>query len=120
MKIIAIATENGMVCPHFGHAPEFSFVEIEGDSIKNITVETSPGHGHGTLPPYISEKGASVVISGGMGKGATDAFDELNIETITGASGSIESVASEYISGNLVSTGETCTAHEHSHECGNH
>lgn len=118
--IIAIASEGNMVAGHFGHCPNFNLVEVENNEIKNIKSIPNPGHKPGFLPNFLNEQGANVIISGGMGGGAVQIFNEKSIEVIVGVQGNIEEVVSEYLKGNLVSTGSICNKHEHHDECGNH
>ncbi|HSR03718.1 MAG TPA: NifB/NifX family molybdenum-iron cluster-binding protein, partial [Proteiniclasticum sp.] len=67
---------------------------------------------------FLNEKGVNVVISGGMGSGAINIFNEKNIEVIVGATGNAESAAIAYLMGNLKSTGSVCHEHQHHDECG--
>ncbi|HPU69655.1 MAG TPA: NifB/NifX family molybdenum-iron cluster-binding protein, partial [Acetomicrobium flavidum] len=39
-----------MVCSHFGHAPEFRLVEIDGNRVVKKEIYTNPGHAPGVLP----------------------------------------------------------------------
>lgn len=117
---VAIPSENGQVCPHFGHAPTFTIVDIEDGGIKEKTVLSSPGHQPGFLPVFLAEKGVELVIAGGMGAGAQELFVQNKIEVITGAQGLIDEVVKNYIAGKLVSTNHVCNEHEHSGECGGH
>jgi predicted Fe-Mo cluster-binding NifX family protein len=55
--------------------------------------------------------GVKVIISGGMGGGAVNIFNEKGIEVIVGARGSAEVAVKDYLEGNLQSTGTIC--HEH-------
>jgi predicted Fe-Mo cluster-binding NifX family protein len=63
--------------------------------------------------------GVKVIISGGMGGGAIEIFNEKGIEVITGASGAAETAVNNYLQGNLKSTGSVCHEHQHHDECGN-
>jgi predicted Fe-Mo cluster-binding NifX family protein len=42
-----------------------------------------------------------LLLSGGMGGGAVDIFNKLNIEVVTGANGNAENALENYLSGNL-------------------
>jgi ATP-binding protein involved in chromosome partitioning len=44
----------------------------------------SPGHEPGLLPPWLAEKGVSLVIAGGMGSRAQGLFQQNKIGVITG------------------------------------
>ena len=84
------------------------------DLIKN------PGHKPGFLPNFLNDMGVNVIISGGMGGGAVEIFNDKGIEVITGASGEAKSAVVEYLKGNLKSTGSICHEHQHHDECGEH
>lgn len=68
----------------------------------------------------LSSQGVEVVIAGGMGGGAVQIFNEKKIEVITGASGNVDVVLDEYLSGKLKSAGSICHEHQHSDSCGGH
>lgn len=63
--------------------------------------------------------GVNVIISGGMGGGAIEIFNEKGIEVNTGAKGSAEAAENSYLQGALKSTGSVCHEHQHHDECGN-
>lgn len=116
---IAVASENGMVTEHFGHCESFIIFEVENNQIiKNETIP-NPGHKPGFLPNYLNDMGVNVIISGGMGGGAIEIFNEKGIEVITGASGDAKAAATSYLQGALKSTGSVCHEHQHHDECGN-
>ena len=61
-----------------------------------------------------------VIISGGMGGGAVDIFNERGVEVIVGVQGDATAAVESYLKGELVSTGSVCHEHEHADECGEH
>lgn len=115
---IAVASENAMVTEHFGHCINFNIYETENGQITKSQSIPNPGHRPGFLPNYLNDLGVNVIISGGMGAGAIDIFNEKGIEVIVGASGSAEAAANAYLQGLLVSTGSVCHEHQHHDECG--
>lgn len=116
---IAIASENEMVTEHFGHCEIFNIFDVENNNIiKNESIQ-NPGHKPGFLPNFLNDMGVNVIISGGMGSGAIDIFNEKGIEVIIGATGNAKDVAEQYLQGNLKSTGSVCHQHQHHDECGN-
>jgi Mrp family chromosome partitioning ATPase/predicted Fe-Mo cluster-binding NifX family protein len=117
---IAVASENKMVTEHFGHCEGFMIFETENNKIVKIETIPNPGHKPGFLPNFLHDKGVNVIISGGMGGGAIEIFNEKNIEVITGAKGNAEDVVISYLKGELKSTGSVCHEHQHHDECGNH
>ena len=72
------------------------------------------------LPNFLNDMGVNVIISGGMGGGAIEIFNEKGIEVITGATGNAKAAAEKYLQGSLKSTGSVCHEHQHHDECGNH
>ncbi|MGB4440188.1 MAG: iron-sulfur cluster carrier protein MrpORP [Sedimentibacter sp.] len=116
---IAVASENGMVTEHFGHCESFSIFETENNKIVKSETIANPGHKPGFLPNFLNDMGAKVIISGGMGGGAIDIFNEKGIEVVTGAKGDAKAAAEQYLSGSLKSTGSVCHEHQHQDECGN-
>lgn len=116
---IAVASENQMVTGHFGHCENFNIYDAEDNKIVKHVSVPNPGHKPGFLPNYLHDLGVNVIISGGMGGGAVDIFNERGIEVITGATGSAEAAANSYLQGMLKSTGSVCHEHQHHDECGN-
>lgn len=115
---IAVASEGKMVTEHFGHCEGFTIFETENNQIIKSEMILNPGHRPGFLPNFLNDMGVKVIISGGMGGGAIEIFNEKNIKVIVGASGDARTAAEEYLKGNLKSTGSICHNHQHSDECG--
>lgn len=111
---VAVASEGENVTGHFGHCSNFNLYDAENGDIKAEKSVPNPGHKPGFLPNYLNDLGVNVIISGGMGGGAVDIFNEKDIEVIVGISGSAREAAERYLRGELVSTGSVC--HEHSHD----
>jgi ATP-binding protein involved in chromosome partitioning len=107
--IIALPTAEGKLCSHFGHCEQFVLVETEDGVIKGKTLHTPPPHEPGLLPRWLHEKGANVVIAGGMGESAQQIFRQNGIRVITGAPmDSPESLVNQYLSNTLVTGGNIC------------
>jgi len=107
-----------MVTDHFGHCEGFTLFEVQDNQISRKEFIPNPGHRPGFLPNFLNDKGVNVIISGGMGGGAIEIFNEKGIEVITGASGDAETVVQNYLQGSLKSTGSVCHEHQHADECG--
>ncbi|NLT47937.1 MAG: P-loop NTPase [Clostridiales bacterium] len=114
---IAVASENEMVTEHFGHCVNFNIFEAEDNRVVKTESIPNPGHRPGFLPNFLNDMGVNVIISGGMGSGAIDIFNEKNIEVIVGASGNAKAAAEAYLNGTLKSTGSVCHEHQHHDEC---
>lgn len=115
---IAVASEGKMVTEHFGHCENFNIFEAQNNQIVKSESIPNPGHRPGFLPVFLNDMGVNVIISGGMGGGAVEIFNEKGIEVITGASGSAETVVNNYLQGRLKSTGSVCHEHKHVDGCG--
>ncbi len=116
---IAVASESGMVTEHFGHCESFEIFETENNKIVKSETVPNPGHKPGFLPNFLNDMGVNVIISGGMGGGAIEIFNEKGIEVITGARGDAKAATEQYLLGSLKSTGSVCHEHQHHDECGN-
>lgn len=108
---IAVASEMGIVTEHFGHCEYFAIFQVENNHIVKRDSVQNPGHKPGFLPNFLNEMGVNVIISGGMGGGAVEMFNERGIEVIIGANGDVNIAAEQYLRGVLKSTGSIC--HEH-------
>lgn len=118
MMKIAVAGEGRDVTEHFGHCDLFLVYDVENGGIVKEQSVPNPGHRPGFLPNFLADMGVSVIISGGMGGGAVDIFNERNVEVVTGASGDAKTAVQNYLKGELKSTGSVCHEHRHHDECG--
>ncbi len=118
MMKIAVASENGKVTEHFGHCEGFMIFDTENNQIIKSETIANPGHRPGVLPNYLNDKGVNVIISGGMGRGAVEIFNEKDIEVIVGVSGDARLAVEVYLKGELKSTDSVCHEHQHHDECG--
>lgn len=114
---IAVASEGVMVTGHFGHCENFNIYEVENNKIIKSESIPNPGHKPGFLPNFLGELYVNVIISGGMGGGAVEIFNERGIEVITGAVGLANAAVESYLNGKLKSTGSICHEHQHHDEC---
>lgn len=108
---IAVACDGNKVTEHFGHCEGFALFVTKDCKIISKEFVQNPGHRPGFLPVFLHDNGVNVIISGGMGGGAVDIFNEKGIEVITGASGESEDIVNAYLEGKLKTTGSVC--HEH-------
>ncbi|SHH22909.1 NifB/NifX family molybdenum-iron cluster-binding protein [Tepidibacter thalassicus] len=117
---VAIAKEGTMVSGHFGHCEGFEFFTVEDNAVVKREFIENPGHRPGFLPRFLAEKGANVIISGGMGETAQVLFRENGIDVIVGVEGTLDDVIDKFIKGELKSTGSVCREHQHEGDCGSH
>jgi len=115
---IAVASEKDMVTEHFGHCENFNIFVVENKKVISSESLPNPGHRPGFLPNFLNDLAVDVIVSGGMGGGAVEIFNEKGIEIITGVTGSALEAVSDYLEGLLKSTGSICHEHTHHDECG--
>ena len=109
--IVALPVVDGKLALHFGHCERFAFVEV--DEVEKKLVKTdyidSPPHQPGLLPQWLHEKGAGVIIAGGMGQRAQAIFSSNNIEVIVGAPGDTpENIVQAYLDSKLQAGENLC------------
>jgi len=83
----AVPISGGKISPHFGHCTYFTLFDVEAQSREITSKENipSPEHQPGLLPAWLAEKGADIIIAGGMGPRAVDLFQQNGIDVIIGA-----------------------------------
>jgi predicted Fe-Mo cluster-binding NifX family protein len=117
--MIATDSKNGLasnVNPHFGRCPHYLLIDIEGREIKAIEDIDNPfhqQHAPGQIPNFISEQGAEVMIAGGMGFRAIHYFEQLGIEAIAGAEGTVLKSLALYLMGDLQNAAPCATSKQH-------
>jgi len=106
MKIaVTAATGAGLdasVAGHFGQAPHFVLVEVDGGGITTTHTLDNPflaAHQPGEIPAFIRSHGADVIVSGGMGVRAIRIFEQVGITPATGASGTVRQAVTDYLRG---------------------
>ncbi|WP_084233021.1 NifB/NifX family molybdenum-iron cluster-binding protein [Papillibacter cinnamivorans] len=114
---IAVASEGNAVTGHFGHCTNFNLYDTENGAVVREESVPNPGHRPGFLPNFLADRGVNVIISGGMGGGAVDIFNERNVEVVVGASGDAKEAVLSYLKGELKSTGSVCHEHQHHGDC---
>ncbi len=120
---VAVTYENDEVFQHFGRTPQFKIYDIENGEVKSSAVINTGETGHGALAGFLRERGADVMICGGIGGGAIAAMAESGIKVYAGASGNADEAIKSYLAGTLAENGDaTCDHHEHvghgEHNCG--
>jgi len=117
---IAIPIQQGKFSQHFGGAEAFAFYTVDEvkRAIDERRFEAPPEHGRGIFPMWLREKGATVVLAGGMGPRAIDILGRHGIEVVLGVVGDDpDAVIQGYLDGTLEATGEVCHDHGY-HDCG--
>jgi len=82
----AVPVSGGVVSAHFGHCEQFALIDVDEAKKQILKKElvSPPAHEPGLLPPWLAEKGVSLVIAGGMGSRAQGLFQQNKIGVITG------------------------------------
>lgn len=98
---------------HFGHCEHFALIDVDPETkeiLKQDSVE-APEHEPGLLPVWLKERGANLIIAGGMGSRAQDLFAQNGVRVITGAiSEEPKKLVEAYLAGTL-QTGENVCDH---------
>lgn len=108
---IAIPLANGMLSMHFGHCERFAMVDVDPEEKKILKREDieAPPHEPGLLPPWLAERGATMIIAGGMGQRAQGLFAQQGIQVVVGAPAeSPERIIDHYLDGTLQLSANAC------------
>ncbi len=86
MKIM-IPLADGRLTAHFGHCSEFAALDLDAENREIVTEVRlpAPPHEPGVLPNWLADRGADLVIAGGMGQRAKDLLEAQGVEVIVGA-----------------------------------
>jgi predicted Fe-Mo cluster-binding NifX family protein len=96
---------------HFGHCEQFALVDVDVAQKKIVRREdvAAPPHQPGLLPPWLAERGAKVIIAGGMGMRAQQLFAQQGIQVVVGAPAETpETLVENYLAGTLQSGENLC------------
>jgi predicted Fe-Mo cluster-binding NifX family protein len=108
---IAIPLANGKLSMHFGHCERFALIDVDTTEKKVVNREDidAPPHQPGLLPPWLAERGAKMIIAGGMGQRAQALFVEQGIQVVVGVPAEApEKLVADYLKGNLLAGENTC------------
>jgi predicted Fe-Mo cluster-binding NifX family protein len=101
---IAIPLAEGKLAAHFGHCERFALIDVDASAKKMLKREDieAPPHQPGLLPPWLAERGAKMIIAGGMGQRAHDLFAARGMEVMLGApTETPEKLVADYFAGTL-------------------
>ncbi|MDD5474887.1 MAG: iron-sulfur cluster carrier protein MrpORP [Syntrophales bacterium] len=108
---IAIPMAKGKLSMHFGHCEQFALIDVDPVEKKIIGREDveAPPHQPGLLPPWLAERGANLIIAGGMGQRAQGLFTEQGIDVVVGAPPETpERLVGDYMAGTLRTGDNIC------------
>ena len=119
MKKIAIpVNESNQIEDHFGQCDFYGVFTVSDDNeVQKIqSIESEKGCGcKSNIASVLAENGVSVMLAGGIGTGAINVLNNNNIEVIKGCSGDIEDIINQYLKGQIIDSGESCSGNEHQH-----
>ncbi|MRT92930.1 NifB/NifX family molybdenum-iron cluster-binding protein [Ancylomarina sp. 16SWW S1-10-2] len=84
-KIAIPVDKEDILDAHFGHCSFFAVLNIENGKVVSEEKLTPPVHEPGVLPKWLSEKGVSDIIAGGMGQMAIQLFNKNGVNVFVGA-----------------------------------
>ena len=120
---IAVPYSDGQVFQHFGKSEQFKIYDTIDDEIISSEIVDTSGSGHSALVDFLKEKGAGVLICGGIGGGAQNALAQAGIRLFGGVSGNADEAVNALLAGNLgYNPNVHCDHHDHEagHSCGDH
>ena len=103
---------------HFGKAPFYVIVDIEGDEIKDVNFTANPGHSGGACGNAvmnIKNLGADALIVSGIGPNPLMGFNQAGIKVYyDGESPIVEEAVKKFIKGELaeMSPDMSCSHHK--------
>lgn len=126
MRIAISADDSNLldsaVSPHFGRCPYYCLVDIDGDSVADVSMVANPYYGRhqpGQVPAFIHDQKVNVMLTGGMGRRAIQFFEQYGIAVATGASGTVREALESYLDGNLRGADPCGKSAKHNHSHGN-
>lgn len=108
---IAIPLANGRLSLHFGHCEHFALIDVDASEKKILLRKDieAPAHAPGILPPWLAERGVTMIIAGGMGQRAQGMFSDNGIKVLVGAGAETpENLVSGFLTGTLQSGVNVC------------
>ena len=121
MKKIAIPVDlNNQIEDHFGQCEFYEiYTVVEGNKITEVKIlKADQGCGcKSNIANVLAENGVTIMLAGGIGQGAINVLNQCNIDVIKGCAGETKEIVKQYLSGLLLDSGETCSHHNHDHQC---
>lgn len=115
---IALPTRDGQIDNHFGHCDHFTVLEVNAqrEIISRTVLESPQGCGcKSNIASTLAELGVQWMLAGNMGQGAVNVLTAQNIQVVRGCSGDVETVASEWLKGNVADNLVACDHHDCNH-----
>lgn len=119
MKVCIPTMGNGgmkeAISQHFGRAPTFTLVDLDTREVQ-ILANKGEHMGGSVLPTdTLKDQGVQVMIVGGLGPKAIQAFAEQCIEVFVGATGTVKHAIEDWREGRLTKASSDNACQEHRH-----
>ena len=114
--------ETGDVFQHFGHTQYIKIYDVDNKEIIKDTIIDVAENGHGAIATLLKENNVDELICGGIGSGAIETLNNLNIKFYAGVSGKADDVVNALLHDSLeYKDNVTCNHHEsENHNCNSH
>lgn len=115
---IALPTRDGQIDNHFGHCDHFTVLEVneQREVIAKTVLESPQGCGcKSNIATTLAALGVEWMLAGNMGQGAVNVLTAQNIRVVRGCSGPVDTVAAEWLKGNVTDTLVACDHHDCNH-----
>lgn len=106
---------DGQVSGHFGRAPTFTIIDLEGDHVRVIKNRGEHMGGLGKPSEHVVKAGVEVVICAGLGPRAIEMLRSSGIEVYVGASGTVANAVQMWRDGKLQPASKDIACKEHHH-----
>ncbi len=103
IPLIESRGKDSMISEHFGHAPYFGFIDLQEDGSYQLEIAKNPmeEHGPGDIPNYLHKNNVNLLIARGIGGRAVDFFQQLGIQVVRGAYGTVDELIKALKESNL-------------------
>ena len=119
MRKLAIpVTKSNQIEDHFGHCEFYGVYTIseQNEIIEIQSIESKQGCGcKSNIASILADNGVNLMLAGGIGAGAINVLNKSNIQVISGCTGNVEDIIKQYLNGQIIDSGESCSLHEHHH-----
>jgi predicted Fe-Mo cluster-binding NifX family protein len=109
---------DSVVSPHFGRCPHYILVDVDGHEVRAVNATDNPYYGQhapGVVPRFIHSQGVDVMLTGGMGGRAIAFFEQLGVEAVSGAAGTVRRTLELHLGGQLRGVQPCRESIEHGH-----
>jgi predicted Fe-Mo cluster-binding NifX family protein len=106
---------NEEVSQHFGRAVTFTSVDLDTGAVKVVPNQSEHMGGSGLPPEMMSKQDVQVLIAGGLGPKAIQAFAQLGITVFVGAAGTVREAIEDWKAELLECAGPENACQEHRH-----